>query len=356
MRSGPDVRVFSSVRDLPDDIRPLLGGSFFASATWFGVVEAAGLPRGARAVYVAVPDAQGGYGIWPMMADPRGAVSALTTPYTALWSPGGTGNCEGAMRGFARWIRPFGCVRLDCMDAEEAGRVARGARRAGLLVLPFDHFGNWQARVDAGWDAYWRARPGHVREAVRRHGARLRREGCSLSLLSGPGGLEDGIAAYEDVYARSWKEAEPHPEFSAALMRACAAEGSLRLGLLRRADGSVLAAQIWAVHGSWASVLKLAHDEAARACSPGTVLTAWMIEQLVARDGIVELDFGRGDDAYKASWTDARRQRVGLVLVAPERVSAWPVLARHWAGEIWRFAQARFVAIRKRGNPPGLRA
>ena len=73
------------------------------------------------------------------------------------------------------------------------------------------------------------------------------------------------------------------------------------------------------VAGGTATVLKLAHDEAARARSPGTVLTALMIRALLERDGVAELDFGRGDDAYKSLWAGRRRQRIGVLLVNPRR-------------------------------------
>ena len=46
--------------------------------------------------------------------------------------------------------------------------------------------------------------------------------------------LEAAIAAYEAVRAASWKPHEPFPNFDAQLMRALAAAGALRLGVLLR--------------------------------------------------------------------------------------------------------------------------
>jgi CelD/BcsL family acetyltransferase involved in cellulose biosynthesis len=89
-----------------------------------------------------------------------------------------------------------------------------------------------------------------------------------------------------------------------------------------------LAAQMWVVRATWAAVLKLAHDENAKALSPGTVLTAAMTRTLIEQDGVTELDFGRGDDDYKAAWTGARRQRVGVVLANPWRAAGAAAIVR----------------------------
>jgi CelD/BcsL family acetyltransferase involved in cellulose biosynthesis len=66
------------------------------------------------------------------------------------------------------------------------------------------------------------------------------------------------------VYRRSWKEPEPFPDFNAALMRALAPLGMLRLGVLHVGE-TAAAAQLWVVEKHRATVLKLAHDEAFKA-------------------------------------------------------------------------------------------
>ena len=89
-------------------------------------------------------------------------------------------------------------------------------------------------------------------------------------------------------------------------------------------------------------MLKLAHDEAARALSPGTVLTALMICRLIEHDGAVALDFGRSDDAYKAGWTGQRRLRIGVLLCPLRHPAGLAALARHALGRAvaWRPARA----------------
>jgi len=85
-------------------------------------------------------------------------------------------------------------------------------------------------------------------------------------------------------------------------------------------------------------VLKLAHDDAFRALSPGTVLTAHMI-RLLLDEGASTLDFGRGDDGYKASWAGLRRQRTGILLADPRRVGGVAALLHHDLGIVMRKAR-----------------
>jgi hypothetical protein len=179
------------------------------------------------------------------------------------------------------------------------------------------------------WATYLAQRPGHIREALRRRGKRLLAAGATMRVVTTPAEVEAGIAAYEAVYAASWKVPEPFPDFSATLMREGAKAGWLRLGLLEL-EGKVLAAQIWMVLGPWATVLKLAHDEAHKAASPGTVLTGFMIARLLDQEHVTELDFGRGDDEYKRAWAVDRRQRHGLVIANPRRLGGLNAILRAW--------------------------
>jgi CelD/BcsL family acetyltransferase involved in cellulose biosynthesis len=107
----------------------------------------------------------------------------------------------------------------------------------------------------------------------------------------------------------------------------------LRLGLYWHDDQPV-AAQFWVVDSGRATVLKLAHDEAAKARSPGTVLTALMLRYLLDHEHVDWIDFGRGDDPYKRLWATERRQRIGVVLVNPRHPRGLAFLGRHALGQV----------------------
>ena len=349
MRSGPKaplqpsprlrVETYCGTAALPLPARALFGDTLFDSVVWYRCCVEAGLPAGATAVFVSVWDQQHPIALFAMV-QANGARAAFTTPYTCLWRPllAPGADIRAIGRAFATWCRGWSTVRLDALDLTDPlwPPLLAGCREAGLAALPFDHFGNWRCDTHAeGWAAYLAKRPGQTREALRRRGKRLLAEGATFRVVSEPAALPAAIAAYEEVYASSWKQPEPFPHFNAVLMRECAALGWLRLGLLEQA-GAVLAAQIWIVQAPWAAVLKLAHDESRKAASPGTVLTGLMIERLLQQEHVTILDFGRGDDEYKRAWTDTRLQRKGLILASTRRPLGLLAIGKHYARSLVR--------------------
>jgi CelD/BcsL family acetyltransferase involved in cellulose biosynthesis len=64
------------------------------------------------------------------------------------------------------------------------------------------------------------------------------------------------------------------------------------------------------------------------------VLTAQMLRGLLDDEHVAEIDFGRGDDPYKAGWAGVRRQRIGLVLVNPRHLRGLAFLGRHAMGRV----------------------
>jgi CelD/BcsL family acetyltransferase involved in cellulose biosynthesis len=314
---------------------------FQLGPAWFAAVAAAALPAGAAPLVLIAEDARGTPRVaLPLFRHADGTLAGLTAPYTSVFRPlaaAGVTAAEvhAAGRAFARACRGAGPLRLDALDGAWPGLapLLGGFRAGGMPALRFAHFGNWHADV-AGqdWAAWLAARPGALRSTIRRRLAQAAREAAfSVEIVRGGAGLAAGIAAYAAVHEASWKDAEPYPRFPAALIEAAAGAGALRLGLLRAA-GVPVAAQIWTVAGGTATVHKLVHAEAARAQSPGTVLTAHMVRHLLDAEHVAALDFGRGDDPYKAGWTGARRARIGVLLCPPWQIAGAAAIARHLGG------------------------
>ena len=64
----------------------------------------------------------------------------------------------------------------------------------------------------------------------------------------------------------------------------------------------------------------------------------WTIRYLIEHEHPLALDFGRGDDPYKADWVSSRRQRTGLLLINPRKPAGLLALTRHALGRL----RARF--------------
>lgn len=236
-----------------------------------------------------------------------------------------------------RWSR----IDLHPLACEQASHAALQAalRASGLVVRPYFCFGNWTLPV-AGrrYAQYHASLPSRLRNTLARKGQQLRANGSAeFTIISGGEQLERGIADYLAVYRASWKRAEPHPDFMPGLIRLCARQGSLRLGIAR-IDGAAAAAQLWIVHGGVAAIYKLAYDERFGALSIGSLLTAHMMQHVIDIDGVQEVDYLMGDDAYKRDWMSQRRERWGLVAFNPYSVDGLTGLLRHELGRLRRCA------------------
>jgi CelD/BcsL family acetyltransferase involved in cellulose biosynthesis len=340
---GTRIELYECLDALPADARPLFAaaGTFFSTRTWWEIVLAHAIPRNATPRLLLIRQNGKAKALFPMLVDPaHGGFRALTTPYTSIYEPliATNGTDRAAIfTAFARFCRSFATTRLDALDPAIEPEMAQAAKQAGLAVARFDHFGNWHEDI-AGldWAAWLAGRPGALRETIRRRTRQAERlTGARFALFDDANGLATGITAFEAVYARSWKEPEPYPSFNPAQINAAASLGLARLGVWW-IDEVPAAAQFWIVDRGRAMVLKLAHDEAFKAYSPGTVLTAWMIRHMIEQEHVGALDFGRGDDRYKQDWVAHRRERIGLLLINPRLPGGMIALARHTIGRIKR--------------------
>lgn len=315
---------------------------FWSGRIWYDTVLAHALPAAAEPLA-----ARCGAAAVPLLGE-GGRLRSLTTPYTQDWRPLAAPGLDAAGwraagQGFGALLRRRPPALLEAIDPAGAwlAPFLAGLRAAGIRATRFDHTGVWRETLADGqdWEGYLASRPSALRHTIARKGRRAERE-TRFDLIAAPGAaLEAGIAAFHAARAGSWKPGEPFPDFDAALMRAAAAAGALRLGVLTRiADGTPLAAQYWILDqgGTRATVPKLFHLETERAASPGTVLTAMMLRHLIAEDRVRVIDFGRGDDAYKAHWVSGRVQLIGLVLADPRHPAGLAALARQAAGRLLR--------------------
>jgi hypothetical protein len=337
------VVAVSTVEALPAEARALLDAAadLFASTWWWKVAVAHAMPVGGAAVFLVVGTPRQILAVVPMLRSGL-HLDSFTTPYTCAYTPVVAVGLDrqtriAAMAAVARFVRFAGVARLDALPAEwdDLTDLEAGARRAGLLPLRFNHFGNRFEDVGGlDWAAYLQHRPGALRETIRRRMRRAEKlDGARFDLFTRPDQVDRAAGAFESVYGRSWKDAEPYPAFNVALMQAVAPLGLLRLGVWSVGPVAV-AVQFWVVKDGHAIVLKLAHDQAFRPHSPGTVLTALMLRHLLDTEHVTQIDFGRGDDDYKQGWAAQRRQRIGLLLVDPRRPAGVAALLRHAAGRV----------------------
>lgn len=284
--------------------------------------------------------------------DGRREVVALGNYYTWLYGPVADGAATARVYAdMLVWLRralaPVDVLYLAPMDPAAASFAALegGLRVAGWKPFRYFCFGNWYLDVAGrNWTDYLQSRGSELRNTLRRKGNKFIGDGGTLEIVTDGAAVEETLAAYQSIYAASWKNQEPHPEFIPGLVRTAAAEGWLRLGIARLA-GVPVAAQIWLVAHGTANIYKLAYDESYSAYSAGTLLTAHLMRHVMDVDHVTTVDFLSGDDTYKPTWMSGRRERWGIVAYNPRTIKGLSGLIHELAG---RSAKSLLARVRRR--------
>lgn len=324
--------VYQGLASLPPGVQALfreaaLREGFFMSLPWLANLAAhGGLASGGIRLYTLGASEDEPRLLLPLLASSGRlgvrTLSALTNWYSSFYAPllRTDANASLLLPRMLHRIVTEGWDRIDLrpmdVDSPSFAALEDALRAAGMAAQRYFCFINWYLQVDGrSYAEYAGSLPSPLRNTLKRKEKSLARSGrASFRIVTGvdEADLEAGIAAYEAIYRNSWKSPEPTPAFMPALIRLCAREGWLRLGLAH-VDGEPAAAQLWIVCDGVASIYKLAYDERYAALSIGSLLTARMMEHAIDVDRVREVDYLTGDDAYKRDWMSHSRERWGLV-------------------------------------------
>ena len=299
----------------------------FARLAWFRLLENAGT----RPFLAFARDGDTALALPLHRADKH--AEAMTNWYAFTWQVLHTGDVPDDT--LVTLARDLGSriKRLDLQKIPEEGgavrRLAKAFRQAGWTVFEDPCDTNHILRVDGrSYADYLASRPGPVRTTLKR---KAKKVDVTLSDRFDP----QDWAAYEAIYAESWKPEEGDPDLLRAFARQESKAGRYRFGIARH-NGEPVAAQFWTVDGGTAYIHKLAHRESAKPLSPGTTLTAALFERVIDIDKVSLVDFGTGDDPYKRDWMEEQRTRWHLTCLRPGAPRNWPALARGYARKLVR--------------------
>ncbi|QUL39337.1 GNAT family N-acetyltransferase [Erythrobacter sp. JK5] len=260
------------------------------------------------------------------LTENRGRITPLRNWYSFTWrqlAPEGT-HADRLLVEIARQLKSRGHrVTLEPVPGEDGSvsRLADAFRNAGWRVALEACDRNHVLEVRGrNFGEYWAARPGQLRTTLKRKAKKV-----EVRLLErfDPAAWDD----YERIYAHSWKPEEDFPAMLREFARSEAEAGRLRFGLALH-EGTPIAAQFWTVENGTAYIHKLAHLESHRHLSAGTTLSAALFEQVIDRDRVAWIDFGTGDQPYKADWMEQVRLRYRIDCLDMSQVRAWPDFAR----------------------------
>lgn len=253
-------------------------------------------------------------------------IAPLANWYNFTWRPLATSSAdvEASLTAIARDLANRAWrVTLSPLPGEHgcAHRVAKAFRAAGWVALNETCDSNSILKVAGrSYAEYLAGRPGPLRTT-------LSRKAKKLAVTIHSAFDSDAWEAYETIYNSSWKPAEGSPEMLRRFAEQEGAAGRLRLGIANH-EGRPIAAQFWTVEASTAFIHKLAHTEDATRLSGGTVLTAALFERVIEADKVSLVDFGTGNDPYKAMWMEELRARFRLDCFRPGNPKSWPRLAK----------------------------
>ena len=387
------VEMYSSLTALPESARQLLrdGGrqDFHCTLTWYETLleysvgesveprfyvvfdaNAAGAAAGSPAAVAVLPLRA------PLVRErwirPKGLQSLADyfTAYHGLILAESVGDPSPILRALVRAVRgerpAWDGIKLGCLAVDDGifPRLVEILRESGLVVQTFKNFTNWYLQVNGRTaDQYFAGLPSQLRNTIKRKTKQLETSGrMRIQVVTGGDALDAAAVDYARVFAASWKMQEPYaPGFVPALIRACAAMGWLRLGLLH-VDGEPAAAQFWVVVGGTALIFRLAYDDRFLDLSVGTILTAHLMRHVLDVDKVATVDYGIGNDPYKRDWMSHRRERWGILALNPRTVPGLLGIVRHMAGRpVKRVAVLLLETVRhfRRGGappPPGRRS
>ncbi|MDO9370446.1 MAG: GNAT family N-acetyltransferase [Sphingopyxis sp.] len=302
---------------LPATARAAGFASPFDRASWFDLLEAHGFAGRGRF------DARGSAGsatAWlPLRIETPGELAGLTNWYSFSIRPLfiGAGESSDAARALFADLRRS-AARLTLYPVAETAALTSALRAAGWWVKETPAGDrHWLDLGDMDHDAWWASRPGALRNTVQR---KAKKGVVDTQLLTAfdPGSW----AAYESIYAASWKPEEGHPALLRAFAESESAGGRLRMGIAR-IDGMPVAAQFWTVEDGTAFIHKLAHVEDSLKASPGTLLSAALFRHVIEVDQVKRVDFGTGNDGYKRDWMNRHDVLWRIEAFNPTRVAAW---------------------------------
>ena len=304
---------------------PLAAAPFDRADYWQGLTEVCGMTplimvaRSGEQLAV-LPLAQRADGLGPL-------ANWYSFRVKPLLSPGADANA--LLAAIARALKPHaGRVTLSPLPDEqgEATALAQAFREGGWVVeLSRCDTNHVLPVAGRSFAEYLASRPGQLRTT-------LKRKAKKVEVVLHQAFDAAAWADYETIYAASWKGEEGSPQFLRRWAEEDGAAGRLRLALAYAAldDGprQPVAAQFWTVEAGTAFIHKLAYVEEAKPLSPGTTLTAALMEQVIDRDGVTLVDFGTGDDPYKRDWMEVQRPRYALAAMNPADPRQWPALGK----------------------------
>lgn len=216
---------------------------------------------------------------------------------------------------------PLASLQLEPVAEDDRNTLAlqQAMQSAGYASHRHFRFYNWFHRTRGeSFEVYLQQRPARVRNTIARKRRQLERDhGYTIRMFRGTE-VPQGLSDYHRAYSASWKAHEQYRDLLDALAVNLAVPDWTRLAVLYIGNKPA-AAQLWFVAQRKASIFRLAYDDDWKRYSPGSILTAYLMQYVIDSDRVEEIDFLSGNEPYKQDWMSERRERWGLMFDKPRK-------------------------------------
>ena len=292
--------------------------SIFLTRTWLETLTNHSLTAEQSLLLACVVSEDQYFAVLPLLKHPQGGLSTLSNRFTTLSSllvKQGTGQ-DAVFECLAQGLSELSnqSIRFEPIDPNDKNmaRLQKAMEANRFLSYPYFRFYNWTHPVtETNFADYMAQRPTHLRNTIQRKSRKLEREHQYTIRMYQDDDIDQALRDYNAVYQASWKANEFFSDFTPNLVRAFSKKGWLRLAVLY-VEQQPIAAQIWFVMHSKASIYRLVYNENWKRYSPGSILTQYMMRHAIDIEKVTHIDFLTGNEAYKRDWMTLRNDRIGI--------------------------------------------
>lgn len=300
----------------------------FNKLQWFELLQKHIIKDDEEVIYYCVLDkSKNIVAVFPLIKSRQGAnggytLKSLANFYSMEYLPffiRKARNCRKAISAFVDYLkteeRGWTSLEICPIDLGELSNIyfTEELSKRFNLIQSLSHI-NWTYHnPEENYDEYIAFSPSRIKDIKRKERRLIKKHEVNFVMWADETRLKKGIQDYFMVYNGSWKDEEQYPNFIPDLIRLCAREKMLRLGILY-IDGVATAAQLNIFYARTTLIYKLSYHEEYNHLSTGAILSFKMMQHAFDQDKSLKIDYGCGNDPYKKEWMNYCRKKTTLTI------------------------------------------
>lgn len=345
------VQKFYNITEFPQKFTEAIGTggeSLFGKLAWFDLLQKHIIKQNEEVVYYCVVNQQQTIeALFPLIksssSSPSGyTLKSLANFYSMEYEPFFVKHARKSKKAIATFVRYLateekGWKSLDFFPLDE-GKITNIFLKEELaqyfnLTSSICHK-NWIYVNDGeDYENYLSHSPTRIKDIRRKERRTFRDHKVDFKIWTHETNSDQYISDYNEVYNHSWKDKEQFSNFIPDLIRLCARENILRLGILY-VDDIPTAAQFNIFHNETTLIYKLSYHEDYTNLSVGAILSHKMMNHAFDQDKSKVIDYGGGDDEYKKEWMNNCRNKMTLTTYNNSISGKFLFFKRSWKDRI----------------------